>query len=58
MTPALLIRKIVSFEMSLKMGQEEPTSSKPYAFTCNELKNMKDKNTVERSSSLSEDDEN
>jgi ABC-type multidrug transport system ATPase subunit len=31
--------KIVAFEMSCKMGQEEePTSSKPYAFACVEHK--------------------
>jgi hypothetical protein len=33
MTLALVIGKIMAFEMSCKMGQEEePTSSKPYAF--------------------------
>jgi hypothetical protein len=39
MTPTLVIGKIVAFEMSRKMGQEEePTSSKPYAFVCVEHK--------------------
>jgi hypothetical protein len=33
MTPTIVIRKIAAFEMSRKMGrQEEPTSSRPYAF--------------------------
>jgi hypothetical protein len=32
MTPTLLIGKIMAFEMSRKMSQEEPTSLKPYAF--------------------------
>jgi hypothetical protein len=39
MVPALVIGKIVAFEMSHKMGEEEePTSSKPYAFACDEHK--------------------
>jgi hypothetical protein len=39
MTPTIVIGKIVSFEMSRKMGrQEEPTSSRPYAFACDERK--------------------
>jgi hypothetical protein len=29
MTPTILIGKIATFEMSRKMGQEEPTYSKP-----------------------------
>jgi hypothetical protein len=41
MTLTLLIRKIVAFEMSRKMGLEESTSSKPYAFTCDELKDKR-----------------
>ena len=41
MTPTIVIGKIMAFEMSRKMGQqEEPTSSKPYAFACDEHKNM------------------
>jgi hypothetical protein len=37
MTPALVIRKIVAFEMSHMMCQEEePTSPKPFAFACDE----------------------
>jgi hypothetical protein len=39
MTPAIVIGKIAAFEMSQKMGQqEEPTSSKPYTFSCHERK--------------------
>jgi hypothetical protein len=34
MTPTLLIEKIVAFKMSCMMGQEEPISSRSYAFTC------------------------
>jgi hypothetical protein len=56
MTPALLIRKIVAFEISRKMGQEESTSSKPCAFTCDEHKKMKGKKKVESSSSSSEEE--
>jgi hypothetical protein len=40
MTLALLIWKIVAFEMSHKMGQEESTSSMPCAFACDEHKKM------------------
>jgi hypothetical protein len=44
MTPTIVIGKIAAFEMSWKMGQqEEPTSSKPYAFACDEHKKMKGK---------------
>jgi hypothetical protein len=44
MTETLIIGKIVAFEMSCIMGQEEePTSSKPYAFACDENKRMKGK---------------
>jgi hypothetical protein len=42
MTPTIVIRKIAAFEMSRKMGrQEEPTSSRPYAFACDERKGKK-----------------
>jgi hypothetical protein len=57
MTPILLIMKIVPFEMAQKMGQEEPTSLRPYAFTYDEHKNMKGKKKVESSSSSSEEEE-
>jgi hypothetical protein len=53
MTPTLLIRKIVTFEMSHEMGQENPTSSKTYACTCVEHKKMKGNKKVESSSSSS-----
>jgi hypothetical protein len=37
MTPTIVIGKTAAFETSQKMGQqEEPTSSKPYAFACDE----------------------
>jgi hypothetical protein len=57
MTPILLIVKIVPFEMARKMGQEEPTSSRPYAFTYDEHKNLKGKKKVKSSSSSSEEEE-
>jgi hypothetical protein len=44
MTMAIVIGKNVAFEMSRKMGQEEePTSSRSYAFACDEHKMMKGK---------------
>jgi hypothetical protein len=55
MTPTIVIGKIVTFEMSRKMGQEEPTSSRPYAFARNEKKGKKKAHTP--SSSSEEDDE-
>jgi hypothetical protein len=37
MTPTIVIGKITAFEMSRKMCRgEEPTSSRPYAFACDE----------------------
>jgi hypothetical protein len=46
-----VIGKIEAFEMSRKMSQqEEPTSSKPYAFACDEHKNMKGKKKAPSSS--------
>jgi hypothetical protein len=42
MTSIIVIGKIVVFEMSRKMCQgEEPTSSRPYAFACDERKGKK-----------------
>jgi hypothetical protein len=39
MTPTIVIGKIAAFEMSQKMCRgEEPTSSRPYAFACDERK--------------------
>ena len=57
MTLAIVIGKIVAFEMSRKMGQEEASSSsKGKALACSEKKKMKGKE-VETSSSSSEDEE-
>jgi hypothetical protein len=58
MTPAIVIGKIAAFEMSHKMGQqEEPTSSNPYAFACDEHKKMKGKKEAPRSSEKEEEEE-
>jgi hypothetical protein len=55
MTPATVIGKIAAFEMSQKMcRREEPTSSRPYAFACDERKGKKKAPTP---SSLSEEEE-
>jgi hypothetical protein len=51
MTPSLVNEKIVAFEMSRKMGQEDATSSNPYAFACDE--NKKGKKKAPNSSSSS-----
>jgi hypothetical protein len=57
MTPTIVIRKIATFEMLGKMGrQEEPTSSRPYAFACDERKGKK-KAPTPSSSSEEEDKE-
>jgi beta-xylosidase len=58
MTPTIVIGKIATFEMLQKMGQEEePTSSKPYVFACDEHKRMKVKKKAPSSSSSSEEKE-
>jgi hypothetical protein len=58
MTPALMIGKIVAFEMSRKMSQEEePTYSKPYTFAFDEHKKMKVNKKAPSSSSSSEEEE-
>jgi U3 small nucleolar RNA-associated protein 14 len=60
MTPAIVIGKLVAFEMSFKMGQEEASSSsKGVVLTCSEQKKMKGKQveTSSSSSSSSEDDD-
>ena len=60
MTPAIVIGKIVAFEMSRKMGQEEASSSsKGKALAYSEKKKMKGKRveTSSSSSSSSEDEE-
>ena len=59
MTPAIVIGKIVAFEMSRKIGQEEASSSsKGKALACSEKKKMKGKQveTNSSSSSTSEDE--
>ena len=59
MTPAIIIGKVVTFEMSHKMGQEEASSSrKDIALTCDEHKKKKGKKKqVETSSSSSSEEE-
>ena len=62
MTPTIVIGKIVAFEISRKMGQEEASSSskgKGIALTCGEQKKIKGKQveTSSSSSSSSEDEE-
>jgi hypothetical protein len=54
MTLTFVIGKIVEFEISRNMGQEEATSSKPYAFACDEKK--KGKKTLISSSSSEEEE--
>jgi hypothetical protein len=50
-----VIGKNAAFEMLRKMGrQEEPTSSRPYAFTCDE--NSKGKKKAPTSSSSSDEE--
>jgi hypothetical protein len=54
----IVVGTIVAFEMSRKMGQkEEPTSSMPYAFICDEQKRMNDKNKAQSSSEEEEEEE-
>jgi len=59
MTPAILIGKLVAFEMSRKMGQEDEasSSSKTSALTCHEHKKMKGKKVESSSSSSSSSEE-
>jgi hypothetical protein len=58
MTPTIVIGKIVAFEMSRKMGrQEEPTSSRPYVFACDERKGKKKAPTLSSSSEEEEEEE-
>jgi hypothetical protein len=57
MTPTIVIRKIAAFEMSRKMGrQEEPTSSRPFAFACDEKSKGKKKAPTPSSSSEEEEE--
>jgi hypothetical protein len=57
MTPTIVIRKIVAFEMPRKMGQEGPTSSRPFAFACEEKKGKKKAPTPSSSSEEEEEEE-
>jgi hypothetical protein len=58
MTPTTVIGKIAAFEMSRKMCRgEEPTSSKPYAFACDERKGKKKAPTSSSSSEEEEEEE-
>jgi hypothetical protein len=41
LSSTIVIEKITTFEISRKMGQEEPTSLRPYAFACDEKKGKK-----------------
>jgi hypothetical protein len=56
MTPTIVIRKIAAFEMSRKMCLgEEPTSSRSYAFACDERKGKKKAPTPSSSSEEEEE---
>jgi hypothetical protein len=57
MTPTIVIEKIAASKMSRKMGrQEEPTSSRPYAFACDERKGKKKAPTPSSSSEEEEEE--
>jgi hypothetical protein len=57
-TPTIVIGKITTFEMSSKMCRgEEPTSSRPYAFACDERKGKKKAHTLSSSSEEEEEEE-
>jgi hypothetical protein len=56
MTPMIVIVKVVTFEMLQKGQQEEPTSSKSYAFACDEHKKMKCKKKAPSSSEEEEEE--
>jgi hypothetical protein len=57
-TPTIVIRKIAAFEMSRKMCRgEEPTSSRPYAFACDERKGKRKAPTPSSSSEEEEEEE-
>jgi hypothetical protein len=58
MTPTIVFGKIAAFEMSQKMcWGEEPTSSRPYAFACDERKGKKKAPTPSSSSEEDEEEE-
>jgi hypothetical protein len=57
-TLTIVIRKIAAFEMSRKMCRgEEPTSSRPYAFACDERKGKKKAPTPSSSSEEEKEEE-
>jgi hypothetical protein len=57
-TPTIVIGKIAAFEMSRKMCRgEEPTSSRPYSFACDERKGKKKAPTPSSSSEEEEEEE-
>ncbi|NAW18874.1 hypothetical protein FGF97_23475, partial [Salmonella sp. hn-f5] len=58
MTSTIVIGKIAAFEISRKMCRgEEPTSSRPYAFACDERKGKKKAPTPSSSSEEEEEEE-
>jgi hypothetical protein len=58
MTPTIVLGKIAAFEISQKMCRgEEPTSSRPYAFACDERKGKKKAPTPSSSSEEEEEEE-
>jgi hypothetical protein len=58
MTPTIVIGKIAAFKMSQKMfWGEEPTSSRPYIFVCDERKSKKKAPTPSSSSEEEEEEE-
>jgi hypothetical protein len=58
MTPTIVIGKIAVLEMSRKMGrQEEPTSSRPYAFAFDDRKGKKKAPTPSSSSEEEEEEQ-
>jgi hypothetical protein len=57
MTLTIVIRKITAFEMSRKMCRgEEPTSSRPHVFACDERKGKKKAPTPSSSSEKEEEE--
>jgi ABC-type multidrug transport system ATPase subunit len=58
MTSTIVIGKITVFELSRKMRQQdEPTSSKPYAFACEKHEKMKGKKKAPSSREEEEEDD-
>jgi hypothetical protein len=58
MTPTIVIGKIAAFEMSRKMCQgEEPISSRPYAFACDERKGKRKASTPSSAREEEEEEE-